>query len=295
MPAQEEALRTFSSADLAILKQAGETCLAANREADLTPAIEQLEALAEAKAKTGPAHAEEATRAALRYVMVWRDYLAQRNAGYSTKAHARIVHLVNLPIGQLMTPRSTVFKRSRSTPFEKMEPPSTAPQNIRAIQRDDGSTDVIWETGSDDEQWQRLQHQLPDGKWEILVTLPPGTNTVHIPPRGANTLSLAPLDEAFARAGQACLKAKTPEDLDPILTSLAVFWRASRDSLGAQHRTGLSKMDAALHFVGRWQEALYYRQAGNEAEAATILLSLEESHRLYPLLKLEPRQKPTDS
>jgi hypothetical protein len=289
---EENSLRTFSPADLVILTQVGEACLAANREADLKPAIEQLEALAEAKAKIGPIHAEEATRAAIRYLMLWRDYLAQRNAGYSTQAHARIVHIVNLPVGQLITPRSVVYKRSRSTPFEQIDPPTTAPQNIRVINREDGSRDIIWEPGADYEQWQSLKHQLPSGKWETLAHLPPRTNIFRIPPPGSNMLTLAPIDEAFELAAKACLKVKGPEELDPILASLAVFWRASRDNLSSQHRAGLSKIDAALHFVGRWQEALHYRQAGNDAEASTIIASLQESHRLFPLLKWEPRENP---
>jgi hypothetical protein len=103
--------------------------------------------------------------------------------------------------------------------------------------------------------------------------------------RAAEEAELREIEAAVQRAGDACLRASEPRELDKVvaeLRDLSGRWRNDGRSESLPLFRIRAKLTAALGYAQIWQEYLTLRVAGKETEAARRMEDLARHSEWYP-------------
>ncbi|MEY2526803.1 MAG: hypothetical protein QOE73_1574 [Verrucomicrobiota bacterium] len=106
------------------------------------------------------------------------------------------------------------------------------------------------------------------------------------------------IDDAVKKAGQACLDAKNPQDLDTTLRELSELRPGDQTFRPERVRAAYSKLDVALNFVAQWQDYLVKKAKGEKKEASAIIQRLIDHNNVYPVVarsELLDRVEPSPS
>jgi len=125
--------------------------------------------------------------------------------------------------------------------------------------------------------------QIPDLPADLKATITQLQSDLPKLMEAADDKYVADVDTMLMKTHQACLDAKTEKDLDPMLKDLGTLRRPRNGSNSPLVQRQMEKIDAAIQFVTRWQDALAQRDAGNVNSANEIMQQLaRDSH--YPIL-----------
>lgn len=103
----------------------------------------------------------------------------------------------------------------------------------------------------------------------------------------AEDVHLRTIDGVVDRAGQACLRAEGPRELDrdiAELRSMAGRWRNDGRSESEPMFRARAKLTAAIGYLQLWQEYLALRATGKEVEAAKRMEDLGRKTEWYPVV-----------
>jgi len=92
------------------------------------------------------------------------------------------------------------------------------------------------------------------------------------------------IDDAVKKAGQACLDAKDPKDLDQVLHQLSDLRPADQTYRPERVRAAYSKLDVALNFVARWQDYVSKKARSDDKGASDIIQKLIDHNNVYPIV-----------
>jgi hypothetical protein len=105
--------------------------------------------------------------------------------------------------------------------------------------------------------------------------------------KAAGEAEVQEIEAAVQRAGDACLKAVNPRELDKIVAELRTLgggWRNDGRSESQEMFRARAKLGAALGYIQVWQDYLALRAAGNEADAARKMEDLARRNEWYPVV-----------
>ena len=302
--AGQEKLVAFSKEFRAAMHDAGEACLKAQHENELTTAIEALQRFKiETLAGERSAEVEEIDDA-IRFVLQWQDFLICRERELPERVRSLQLRLANLPIGHLMIPRSKILVVQTAEEIGKIRhdalPHSIS--NASQLELSNGGLFLSWPAADRTEDVHYIvAENKTAGTSSVVAELPPGTTECYIPPPDIVPVVSAEVDALATEAGQACLQAKTAQELDGVIEKLASFPRHKRPlderpKRGRQHDlpgssadlialANFTQLDCALQFVCNWQDAIAELDAGHGAEAKNILERLTEPKMIFPIIE----------
>jgi tetratricopeptide (TPR) repeat protein len=142
--------------------------------------------------------------------------------------------------------------------------------------------------------------QMPDLPADLKTTITQLQSDLPKLMEEADDKYVTDVDAMLTKTHQACLDAKVENDLDPMLKDLGTLRRPRNGSNSPLVQRQMAKIDAAIQFVTRWQDALAQRDAGNLNSANEIMHQLaNDSH--YPILTQDeirthtpPKEAPGD-
>jgi hypothetical protein len=285
------------------LRAAGDACLNAKQEDDLSSAIEALQKF---KIETiASERSEEAAEVdeAIQFILHWQDLLVCRERGVAASSRPLQMRLPNLPIGHLMIPRSKILVLLTPEDIGKArhDAPPYSSGKPSQFSLGDGGLRLEWTENKTEDVHYIVAENKTRGTSTVVAELPPGTTECYVPPPDVVPVVSAEVDAVATEAAQACQQAQSAAEVDGIIEKLASFWRRKRRfDQSARHRHGcdggfysadlialasFTQIDCALQFVCNWQDALAERDAGHTAEAKNILLRLSEPKMIFPVLE----------
>jgi hypothetical protein len=285
------------------MRVAGDACLKAQHENDLSSAIEALQKFKVETIVSDRFDEAGEVDQAIQFVLQWQDFLVCRERDMASRARALQLRLANLPIGHLMIARSKILVPLTPEDIGKARheetPRSTA--NAREFPLSDGGVRLSWTENKTEDVHYIVAENKPNGTSKVVAELPPGTTECYIPPQDVVPIVSPEADALANEAGQACLQAKAAPELDVVIEKLASFWRHKRgfDETPKWQRkcdrpiysadlialASFTQIDRALQFVCGWQDALGELDAGHRAEAKNILERLSAPKMIFPVIE----------
>ncbi|MEY2543336.1 MAG: hypothetical protein QOE81_797, partial [Verrucomicrobiota bacterium] len=235
-------------------------------------------------------------------VLQWQDLLLCREHQVLDRARALQLRLANLPIGHLIVARSKILVLSTPDDIAKARHDAAPYRSANGAQLSlsDGGLLLSWtEDKSEDVHYIVAENKIR-GSSTVVAELPPGTTECYIPPLDVVPIVSAEVDGLATEAGQACLQAKTAQELDAMIEKIASFSKRKRVSTRKFKRpprcdlpgnsrelialASFTQVDCALQFLCSWQDALAEIDAGHRAEAKNIFERLSTPKMVFPVL-----------